>query len=519
MPSPELGSAVVEGIAIGRAIVWASDPSPRRAVGTVAEEQARIVRAIARATSGVADLVRMLPASEAELFEPELAILEELGPLLFERVGKGASAEEAVNAATSPVSTDLLVDARARLLDVLADQKRSVETLLEGRSGDCVLVAETLAPSVVAALPGRVVGIIAALDDGDHAGVGSASHAAILARGRGIPFAFVPSRVVRAVTNDDTIVVDATVTPALVWVTPDEAVVATQRGRREAWLLTRAAEEARVTGTLTHLGLEVHVNVGSLHERVPASASGVGLLRTELVFSGRTNAPSEREQFAALCAVAMELDRAPLVARLFDAGGDKPLRWLRAPDDSRARGITLLLMHPAVLDAQLRAMVRARAHADVRALVPLVSSGADIENVRARTQGKLPVGAMIETPSAVDRVDEIAAVSDFICIGTNDLFAIVTGQDRAAAMLSVDARALRMVERVILAAHARKLKVSVCGEIAGDPPSARILVGLGVDAISVATTSFAKVKRLLATTTLEECRAAAQVALQSHDAP
>jgi phosphocarrier protein FPr len=512
--SPEVGSPVVEGIAIGHAIVWASDPAPRHVAGTIAEEHTRIVRACDRATRDVATLVRMLPSSEAELFEPELAILGELEPLLIGRVDAGATAEEAVNAATSPVSTDLLIDARARLLDALADHKRSVEALLDGRSGDCVFVTETLTPSVVASLPGRVVGIVAALDDGDRAGVGFASHAAILARGRDIPLAFVPPRVVRAIANDDTIVVDTTVSPAHVWVAPTDAFVVEQRARRETWLRTRAAEEASVTGPLTHLGLEVHVNVGSLYERIPASAEGVGLLRTELVFSGRESAPSEREQFAALRAVGVALDRAPLVARLFDAGGDKPLSWLRAPDDSSmARGIELLLMHPALLDAQLRAMVRASAHADVRTLVPLASSAADIENVRARTQGKLPVGAMIETPTAVDRVDEIAAVSDFICIGTNDLFAMVTGQDRAASMLSIDVRALRMVERVIVTAHARKRKVSVCGEIAGDAHSAQILIGLGVDAISVATTSFAKLKRALSTTTLDACRASARAAL------
>ena len=283
-------------------------------------------------------------------------------------------------------------------------------------------------------------------------------------------------------------------------------------------MLTRAEEESRVAAPLSHLSLEVHVNVGSRYERFPASADGIGLLRTELVFSEHASAPSEGEQFGALLAIAAPLGRAPFVVRLFDAGGDKPLSWLPAPREAvAARGIALLLLHPMLLDAQLRAIVRAADHTNVRVLLPLVTSAADVEHVRARSQGRLPVGAMIETPSAVEQIDEIAAVSDFICIGTNDLFAMVTGRDRADCTLSLDTRALRMVERIVVAAHAHGRKVSVCGELAGDPHSARILVGLGVDAISVAAVRFAKVKFSLRDVTLDDCRAVAREALRGAD--
>ena len=113
---------------------------------------------------------------------------------------------------------------------------------------------------------------------------------------------------------------------------------------------------------------------------------------------------------------------------------------------------------------------------------------------------------MIETPSAVQRIDEIARAADFICVGTNDLFAQVTGRERSDATLSIDPRALRMIERVVVASHARGRKVSVCGELAGDLRGARILVGLGVDAISVATARFAKVKLSLRDVTIDACR-------------
>ena len=290
-----------------------------------------------RATHGVEELVRVLGAAEAELFEPEIEILRELEPLLLAKVDAGLQAEDAVNEATSPVSTDLLVDARTRLIDGLAYAERSVEALLEGRDGDRVLVTECLTPSVVASLPARVVGIIAASEDAE-CGAGSTSHAVILARGRDIPLAFVAPSVAVAIRNDETVVLDTTVSPAAIWVTPSDSIALQAHARREARMLMRAEEESRVVAPLSQLGLEVHVNVGSRYERFPASAEGIGLLRTELVFSEHAVAPTEREQLVALLAIAAPLGKAPIVVRLFDAGGDKPMArrgpgraWNRAP--------------------------------------------------------------------------------------------------------------------------------------------------------------------------------------------
>ncbi len=512
----EVASALVEGIAIGRAIVWASDPRPRSIAGTAEEEHARLARAIGRATRGVEELVRLLPRTEAELFEPELAILEELGPTMLAEVDAGARAEDAVNKATRELPADLLLDARARLLDGLAHDPRTVEALLEGREGDRVLVTETLTPSVVASLPGRVVGIVAAASEGSEPRVtGHTSHAAILARGRVIPLVFVPRHVTAAIADDDLVVLDATADPAAIWVAPTASIVAEAHARREAWTRTRSDEESHVSAKLSHLGLEVHVNIGSLHEHVPASAEGVGLVRTELVFADWARAPNEMDQFAVLHAIGERAGRAPVVARLFDAGGDKPLPWLPAPEGSPdARGIELLFMHPDVLDTQLRAIERAAESADVRALLPLVTCAADVERVRALARGKLPIGALIETPRAVEQSETIAAASDFICIGTNDLSAIVTGQDQPGSTLAPDARVLRMIARVIAAARSHARKVTVCGEMAGEPHSARILVGLGVDAISVAPGRFAKVKLSFRDVTIDDCRGVATEALK-----
>ena len=172
-------------------------------------------------------------------------------------------------------------------------------------------------------------------------------------------------------------------------------------------------------------------------------------------------------------------------------------------------------MHPAVLDAQLRAVVRAAENADMRVLLPMVTGAGDVERIRALTHGKVPVGAMIETPDAASQIEAIADASDFICIGTNDLSASVTGQDRARSSVSFDPRVLRIIERVVAAAHARGRKVGGCGELAADPRGARVLAGLGVDAISVSIAHFAKVKLSLRDATFEGCREQARSAMRS----
>ena len=148
----------------------------------------------------------------------------------------------------------------------------------------------------------------------------------------------------------------------------------------------------------------------------------------------------------------------------------------------------------------------------MRILLPMVTSADDVDRIRRLIEGKVAVGAMIETPAAVDQIDAIAVASDFLCIGTNDLSASVTGQDRAHSSLSFDARVLRMVEHVVARAHARGRKVTACGELAADSRGARVLAGLGVDGICVSIARFARVKLSLRDATIKECRELARAA-------
>jgi phosphoenolpyruvate-protein kinase (PTS system EI component) len=409
-------------------------------------------------------------------------------------------------------------------LDGLGESREPFATAFAGREGDLVLVTNELTPSLVASLPDRVVGIVAA-PHGPAPGRGwHSSHAVILARGRGIPLAFVPPATLSTIRDGEEIVLDTSANPAQIRLSPDDAERAAGQERLDGW--NEAVDDGRSEGRgegrddrrdeapgEDPLGGEMHVNIGSVHERFPKAAAGIGLVRTELLFSGHNQAPSELEQLAALRTIATPVGQGPVVVRLFDAGGDKPLPFLPAPAHApHARGIELLLLHPALLEQQLRAIVRASEHARARVLLPLVRTAADVQHVRERSGGALPIGAMVETPAAVDRIDELAACADFICIGTNDLFALFAGQAREEAP-PLDSRALAMVERVVTRAHAHGRKVTVCGEMAGDDRGAVILVGLGVDALSVAPSRFAKIRRVLRATTRERCRDAAREAL------
>ena len=522
---PETGAAAVEGIAIGHALVVPAPTGEARTKGTPDEEETRLRAAIARVVADVEALIEALAPPEASLFEPEREILRELAPAMLERVAAGETAEEAAVGATTPATTDLLLDARARLLDALSGDRGTAldQALAEGGEQEIVLVAEMLTPSLVASLPARVRGIVAAFEEGageaSHAAAGAhTSHAAILARGRELPLAFVPGHVAMAIAHGEHVVVDTTESPARVWVAPSEGRVHEARTRLAELARTRQEGEAHVVALAAALGVELHVNIGSLQERVPRGALGVGLLRTELVFAGRHRAPGEPEQVAAMLAVARAARGGVVTARLFDAGGDKPLPWLAVPRAAGdVRGIALLLHHPEVLEAQLRAMVRASAHAPVRALVPMTRSADDIEAVRRRADG-LAVGAMIETPEAVRDIDAIAAAADFVCIGTNDLAAFVLGGSRAGAERALDPRVLAQIAAIVRGAHARGRKVTVCGEIAADPRGACLLVGLGVDALSVAASRLGEVALALRDATKNDCERDARAALDMLEA-
>ncbi len=513
---PERGEGGAAGIAMGRALVIEpalEGDAPRR---STSEENARLDEAARRVEAELVALIASLSAKEAPLFEPAVPILRELVLAAARAIAEGHAADAAVRRVTEVAPTDLILDARARLLSALAGGGFFAGLEEESQGEERVLVTFDLVPSLVAMAPRSVSGIVASRPAGQNArSVHGTSHAAILARGRGIPLAFVPEHVTLAVSDGEWILIEATEEGARVWVEPSVALLDDARERRRALAEERRAGEAALAGSLAHLGAVLRVNIGSAAEEIPAGAEGVGLVRSELLHPAWPHAPGENDLALAFSAIAKRARGAPVVVRLYDAGGDKPLPWLPPPaDDPDARGIALLFRHRAVLEGQLAAIARVRRDHDVRALIPLTRTEADVEAVRALAAERLPVGAMIETPEAALGADALARAADFVCIGTNDLAASL-GADEPP----LGARLLAHVARIVLAARTHGKVVTVCGELAGDPRGARVLVGLGVQGLSVSPPKVAVVKAALLATTREACEREASALLGANVVP
>jgi len=256
----------------------------------------------------------------------------------------------------------------------------------------------------------------------------------------------------------------------------------------------------------------------------------VGLLRTEFLFLKRTQAPTEEEQFAIYRDIALALEGRPIIVRTLDIGGDKPLAYLALPPEENPflgeRGIRLCLAHPDLLLQQLRAVLRAAAFGPLRIMFPMIADMAELRAARAmveqiRAELNAPaveVGIMVEVPSAALMADLLAHEVDFFSIGTNDLTQYTLAMDRTHPILAAQAdglhpAVLRLIERTALGAHAAGKWVGVCGELGSDPLAVPILVGLGVDELSVSVPAIPAVKAQIRTLTLAECRALAQQAL------
>lgn len=479
---PETGAGAAPGIGIGAAHLW-QPPNDGDRVDVPAR--------FAEARAGLEALLAQLSPGERELLVPERAILAEVEPRILARIAAGAAFASAVEAETGSVQTDLFLDVRMRLL--------GGGVTIEGDEAR-VLVVESLPPSVVAALPACVVGIVSAVGEQEEAhGVGSTSHAAILARSRGIPLAYVDGSVTACIADGDRVVVDTLEAPARVWVDPSEKLLAEATARQRAFLEQQARREALAAEL--KLPVDIRANVSRVGETWPDLARGVGLLRTELLFAAHVREPSVTEQTAAYRAVVERANGHPVSVRVFDAGRDKPLPWLPvspgAPSDA-ASGVGLLFEHEPVLAAQLAAIFAAGA----KALLPLVRSAADVERARRLAPSGLAIGAMIETAAAVDAAADIAAVADFVSIGSNDLTADVLGIARSSWEQGLLPEVREAIARTVQYARNAGKEVTVCGELAAHAEGARMLVDLGVTALSVPPAAVSDVAYALAASPL-----------------
>ena len=485
---------------------------------------------------------------EARIFDPQILMLED--PEVVEGT-KRYIAENRVTAARAfewrmleltelwaRTSHTMVLD---RLNDLHDVKLRVLGRLLGlpspwdiGRAGDAVIVARELTPSFVARLdPELVRGL--ATDAGSRA-----AHWAILARSMQIPAVVGLGDIFDRVRDGRTIIVDGR--SGHVVIDPDEFEAQRferRRSRISGWTRPDPAGALEAAVTLDDVAVTLRANLDLPDEARRArefGSEGVGLFRTEFLAVGRHAVPGEEEQYRAYSAVAETFPSDAVLIRVFDLGGDKFPLFLRMPAEGNPflgrRGVRVCRDEPGLFLTQLRAILRATVHGDVRIMVPLVNTTEEIaafrellDAAKEQLQGDgvpfrddVKVGAMIETPAAALAAPGLAAASDFLSIGTNDLVQYSLAVDRTNTGLAhlfdpFHPAVPGLVSLVADAGRSAGIEVSACGEMAAQPAGAVMLMGLGVEALSVAWPSLPEIRNLIRGCRMRDVREAAAAAL------
>ncbi len=554
------GIGVSDGIAIGPAVIvrWTLPDVPHRVVPrTQVEKEVRRLRAAVR---DVRRHIQMLKEramdrageDEARIFDAQLLMLEDrdfLGSIAHLIRENHLTAEKAFEFKALEVRDLWATSPSARLKERLADLNgvtvRVIQHLLHRGADDLViaqpsiLVAREIGPGLTVQFDrDQVIGLLS--EEGTRT-----SHAAILAHSMGLPAVMGLAGALDHVTPGATLILDGTRGTVLLDPTPAEIADARERAARRRELdhqLERAVDLPAVTTDGSRIVLRGNVD---LPDEIAAArhngAEGVGLLRTEFLITSHTALPTEDQQVEYFQKVGAAFPGHPVVVRTYDLGGDKFPAAFRAPAEPNPflgwRAIRVCLDQPEVFRVQIRAILRAAARAQIHLMIPLVTRLEEVDRTRemvgeeaerlrqagVEAAATVPVGVMVETPAAAVMADRLAEVSDFLSVGTNDLTQYTLVVDRGNARLADrftphDPAVLRLLKLVANAARAAKKPVSVCGEMASDPVSAFLLVGLGYETLSVAPPTLPLIRWLIRQISHAQARAAAEAALAARSA-
>ncbi|GJM20714.1 MAG: phosphoenolpyruvate-protein phosphotransferase [Planctomycetota bacterium] len=554
------GLPVAPGLAVGFA-VFHDEPDVDVPVfalrpDDVEGEQARLAEAVKEARTQLHEVEERLEiqvgAQDARIFSVQGLLLEDpaFGDAIRERIASELiNAEVAVRDAVASWGERLagiaagserdpvadLRDVGRRLQRILAGHPRDQVDLTEvGGDQRAILVTRELLPSDTVTLDrSRLAGIITASG-------GVASHAAILARGLGIP----------AVTDVDVSslparggcwIVDGGAGEVILDPTPDDVQRAIEKGETFQRVRDELMRDTRgYARTADKVAVELCLNVETFDD-LPAELledlRGIGLFRTEFLFMERTYFPSEQEQYEHYVGALQRVGDREITFRTIDVGGDKPLSYLSVPHEPNPvlgwRGVRLSLQWPDMFYAQMRALLRASAHGTMRIMLPMITNVEEFERCREimeeiqddlRENGvpfneSVQLGAMVEVPAAALAARSLAERADFFSIGTNDLSQYALAVDRnnarvAALYQPFHPGVLQLIRMVIDAGRAADKPVSVCGEVAGDPRAVLLLLGLGLRAFSTSPFHLPAVRRLIARVTLEQAQDAAREVLE-----
>jgi phosphotransferase system enzyme I (PtsI) len=468
-----------------------------------------------------------------EQVEQELAVRHKNAEWVLQRVVAAITAKlaESDNEYLRERSSDIH-DVAERLLGQLASPRRPELAELEE---ECIVVAHALLPSDVITMDKRKVLGLAA-DSG-----GRTSHVAILARSFAIPAVLGLSQLAEQARTGDLLIVDGT--RGQVIVNPDEATLEQYRASREAWQkhklqLLPLSELKAETRDGKLIRLESNIEVPEETESALAHGSdGVGLFRSEFLYILPKRFPTEEEQLEAYRQVLTAMKPRPVTIRTIDLGGEKIIPGVSPGGESNPilgwRAVRFCLSRQDVFLTQLRALLRASVHGNLKLMFPMISGVEELEAVlevlekakqELRAQGlafdeQIPVGIMIEVPSAAFTSDILARRVSFFSIGTNDLIQYLIAVDRENERIAYlyepfHPGVLRLLKSVIDNAHASGIPVGMCGEMAADPYAAVVLLGLGLDEFSMSSIAIPEIKRIIRSVTLAEAEELAGAILE-----
>ncbi|WP_009958008.1 phosphoenolpyruvate--protein phosphotransferase [Verrucomicrobium spinosum] len=498
-----------------------------------AKGQLGAIRAQLHAKSDAAKAA-IFAAHEELVSDPDLLEIAESA------ISKGKSAAFAWRAAVNTHANRLAAlrnELLAQRANDVRDVGRRVLALLTGAElprleypQNAILIAEDLTPSDTASLDRtRVMGFCTVRG-------GATSHVAILARSLGLPALAGTEPAVLDVPNGTAAILDAG--KGTLRLHPGAEEITRIRAAQDRAELKREEDQAHAhEPAITQDGhrIEVAANIGGLKDAKKIAGlggEGVGLLRSEFLFMERADAPTEDQQYESYRAIieAVGTD-GPVIIRTLDVGGDKPLSYLPIPKEDNPflgeRGVRVGLDRPELLRTQLRAILRAApAGKRVSVMFPMIATLGELREVKAIMAEEaerlglptIPTGIMVEVPAAAVMAAQFAREADFFSIGTNDLTQYTLAMDRGHPKLApkvdgLNPAVLQLIALTVQGAHGEDRFVGICGGLASDPHAVPILIGLGVDELSVSLPSIPAVKAQIRSLNLEECRVLAQKAL------
>ena len=489
-----------------------------------------------------------LDEDQAEVFDAHMMILtdpvflEDIKKLIEEeRINAAYAAEKTVNKFIDifqNIEDDYLKDRRIDIKDVGERLIRNILGIsvdsLQSLNEKVVIVAHDLTPSDTSLLDKScVLGIATSIG-------GKTSHTAIMARSLEIPAVLGLGNILEKVKNDDFVILDGIEGELII--DPDENQMRVYSSKLKGYTekrnrLQRFIDLPSVTLDGKKVGL--NANIGTPKELtavISNGGEGIGLYRTEFLYMDRTDFPDEENQFLSYKEVAEGLKGKPAIIRTLDIGGDKNIPYLNLPDEMNPflgwRAIRICLDRPDIFRTQLRAILRASAFGKVRIMYPMISA---VDEVRSANlilsevkqeladeginfDKDIEVGIMVETPGAAITADIIIPEVDFFSIGTNDLCQYTLAVDRINEKVShlyqpFHPGILRLIKNAIDVSHRYGKTTGICGEIAGDPLASMILIGLGIDELSMSPSAMPTIKRIIRNVSYEQSKKVAQHAL------